>query len=244
MKQLYVIGMGPGGADQLTPQARMALETSQVLCGYTVYLDLIRGEFPDKEYFSTPMTQEIERCRAALERARSGRTTALVCSGDAGVYGMAGPILQMAEDFPEVEIEVIPGVTAALAGAAVLGAPLMHDFAVISLSDLLTPWPVIEKRLDCAGAGDFVLCLYNPMSKKRRDHLRRACDILLKHRSGDTVCGWVKNIGREGQEHRLVSLAELREEQVDMFTTVFIGSQSTREISGRMVTPRGYEAKG
>ena len=168
----------------------------------------------------------------------------MICSGDAGVYGMAGPILQMAEDFPEVEIEIIPGVTAALAGAAVLGAPLMHDFAVISLSDLLTPWPVIEKRLDCAGAGDFVLCLYNPMSKKRRDHLRRACDILLKHRSGDTVCGWVKNIGREGQEHRLLTLAELREEQVDMFTTVFIGSQSTREISGRMVTPRGYEAKG
>ena len=157
---------------------------------------------------------------------------------------MAGPVLQMAEDFTEVEVEVIPGVTAALAGAAVLGAPLMHDFAVISLSDLLTPWPVIEKRLSCAGAGDFVLCLYNPMSKKRRDHLRRACVILLKYRSGDTVCGWVKNIGREGQEHRLVSLAELREEQVDMFTTVFIGSQSTREISGRMVTPRGYEAKG
>ena len=228
MKQLYVIGMGPGGADQLIPQARYALEASQVLCGYTTYLDLAREFQTGREIVSTPMTQELERCRL----------------GDAGVYGMAGPILQMAEDFPEVEIEVIPGVTAALAGAAVLGAPLMHDFAVISLSDLLTPWPVIEKRLDCAGAGDFVLCLYNPMSKKRRDHLRRACDILLTHRSGDTVCGWVKNIGREGQKHRLLTLAELREEQVDMFTTVFIGSQSTRIISGRMVTPRGYEAKG
>ena len=234
MKQLYVIGMGPGGADQLTPQARYALEASQVLCGYTTYLDLARDFQDGREIVSTPMTQELERCRLALERAAEGKTTAMICSGDAGVYGMAGPILQMAEDFPEVEIEVIPGVTAALAGAAVLGAPLMHDFAVISLSDLLTPWPVIEKRLNCAGAGDFVLCLYNPMS----------CDILLKHRSGDTVCGWVKNIGREGQEHRLLTLAELREEQVDMFTTVFIGSQSTREISGRMVTPRGYEAKG
>ena len=227
MKQLYVIGMGPGGADQLTPQARYALEASQVLCGYTTYLDLARDFQDGREIVSTPMTQELERCRLALERAAEGKTTAMICSGDAGVYGMAGPILQMAEDFPEVEIEVIPGVTAALAG-----------------SDLLTPWPVIEKRLDCAGAGDFVLCLYNPMSKKRRDHLRRACDILLKHRSGDTVCGWVKNIGREGQEHRLLTLEELREEQVDMFTTVFIGSQSTREISGRMVTPRGYEAKG
>ena len=244
MNVLYVVGLGPGGSRWMTWEARAALEQAEVLCGYTVYLDLIRGEFPDKEYFSTPMTQEIERCRAALERARSGRTTALVCSGDAGVYGMAGPVLELAPQFPEVEIQVVPGVTAALAGAAVLGAPLMHDFTVLSLSDLLTPWPVIEKRLDCAGAGDFVLCLYNPMSKKRRDHLRRACDILLKHRSGDTVCGWVKNIGREGQEHRLLTLAELREEQVDMFTTVFIGSQSTREISERMVTPRGYEAKG
>ena len=244
MKQLYVIGMGPGGGEQLTPQARQALGESTVLCGYTAYLALAEEFQAGKELISTPMTRELERCRLALERAAAGQTTALICSGDAGVYGMAGPVLQLAEEFPEVDVEVIPGVTAALAGAAALGAPLMHDFAVISLSDLLTPWPVIQRRLDCAGAGDFVVCLYNPMSKKRRDHLRRACDILLKHRDGDTVCGWVKNIGRAGQEHRLLTLAELREEQVDMFTTVFIGSQSTREISGRMVTPRGYEAKG
>ena len=244
MKQLYVIGMGPGGGEQLTPQARRALEECAVLCGYTAYLALAEEFQAGKELISTPMTRELERCRLALERAAAGQTTALICSGDAGVYGMAGPVLQLAEEFPEVDVEVIPGVTAALAGAAALGAPLMHDFAVISLSDLLTPWPVIERRLDCAGAGDFVVCLYNPMSKKRRDHLRRACDVLLKHRSGDTVCGWVKNIGRTGQEKRLLTLAELREEQVDMFTTVFIGSQSTREISGRMVTPRGYEAKG
>ena len=243
MKQLFVIGMGPGGADQLTPQARRALENSQVLCGYTAYLDLARAVQAGKEPVSTPMPQDLERCRLALERADAGKTTALICSGDAGVYGMAGPILQMAEEFPEVEVEVIPGITAALAGAAVLGAPLMHDFAVVSLSDLLTPWPVIEKRLDCAGAGDFVLCLYNPMSKKRRDHLRRACDILLNYRSGDTVCGWVRNIGRVGQESRLLTLRELREEQVDMFTTVFIGASSTQNLSGRMVTPRGYEAK-
>ena len=243
MNVLYVVGLGPGGSRWMTWEARAALEQAEVLCGYTVYLDLIRGEFPDKEYFSTPMTQEIERCRAALERARSGRTTALVCSGDAGVYGMAGPILQMAEKFPEVEIEVVPGVTAALSGAAVLGAPLMHDFAVISLSDLLTPWEVIERRLDCAGAGDFVVCLYNPMSRRRRDHLARACAILRKHRPGTTVCGWVKNIGRAGEERRLLTLEELEGEQVDMFTTVFIGSSSTRMLSGRMVTPRGYEAK-
>ena len=241
MKQLYVIGMGPGGADQLTPQARLALEESQVLCGYTTYLDLAREFQAGREIVSTPMTQELERCRLALEQAAEGKTTAMICSGDAGVYGMAGPILQMAEDFPEVEIEVIPGVTAALAGAAVLGAPLMHDFAVISLSDLLTPWPVIEKRLDCAGAGDFVLCLYNPASRRRPDTLRRACDILLDAgRSPDTPCGWAHSIGRAGQAVRLLTLAQLRESEADMFTTVFVGSSATRVEGGRMITPRGY----
>lgn len=243
MKRLYVIGMGPGGAEQLTPQALRALEDSRVVCGYTTYMDLAREFLEGKELVTTPMTRELERCRIALERAEAGETTAMICSGDAGVYGMAGPILQMAEEFPEVEIEVVPGITAALSGAAALGAPLMHDFAVISLSDLLTPWEVIEKRLDCAGAGDFVVCLYNPMSRRRRDHLARACAILRRHRPGATVCGWVKNIGRAGEERRLLTLEELEGEQVDMFTTVFIGSSSTQQLSGRMVTPRGYEAK-
>lgn len=241
MNVLYVVGLGPGGSRWMTWEARAALEQAEVLCGYTVYLDLIWGEFPDKEYFSTPMTQEIERCRAALERARSGRTTALVCSGDAGVYGMAGPVLELAPQFPEVEIQVVPGVTAALAGAAVLGAPLMHDFAVLSLSDLLTPWEVIRRRLELAAQGDFVLCLYNPSSRRRRDHLRMACDIVLAHRGPETVCGWVRNAGRAQEEHQVLTLGELREAQVDMFTTVFIGSAATRRIGDRMVTPRGYE---
>ena len=241
MNVLYVVGLGPGGSMWMTWEARAALEQAEVLCGYTVYLDLIRGEFPDKEYFSTPMTQAIERCRAALERARSGRTTALVCSGDAGVYGMAGPVLELAPQFPEVEIQVVPGVTAALAGAAVLGAPLMHDFAVLSLSDLLTPWEVIRRRLELAAQGDFVLCLYNPSSRRRRDHLRMACDIVLAHRGPETVCGWVRNAGRAQEEHQVLTLGELREAQVDMFTTVFIGSAATRRIGDRMVTPRGYE---
>ena len=241
MNVLYVVGLGPGGSRWMTWEARAALEQAEVLCGYTVYLDLIRGEFPDKEYFSTPMTQEIERCRAALERARSGRTTALVCSGDAGVYGMAGPVLELAPQFPEVEIQVVPGVTAALAGAAVLGAPLMHDFAVLSLSDLLTPREVIRRRLELAPQGDFVLCLYNPSSRRRRDHLRMACDIVLVHRGPETVCGWVRNAGRAQEEHQVLTLGELREAQVDMFTTVFIGSAATRRIGDRMVTPRGYE---
>ena len=241
MNVLYVVGLGPGGSRWMTWEARAALEQAEVLCGYTVYLDLIRGEFPDKEYFSTPMTQEIERCRAALERARSGRTTALVCSGDAGVYGMAGPVLELAPQFPEVEIQVVPGVTAALAGAAVLGAPLMHDFAVLSLSDLLTPWEVIRRRLELAAQGDFVLCLYNPSSRRRRDHLRMACDIVLAHRGPETVCGWVRNAGRAQEEHQVLTLGELQEAQVVMVTTVFIGSAATRRIGDRMVTPRGYE---
>ena len=241
MNVLYVVGLGPGGSRWMTWEARAALEQAEVLCGYTVYLDLIRGEFPDKEYFSTPMTQEIERCRAALERARSGRTTALVSSGDAGVCGMAGPVLELAPQFPEVEIQVVPGVTAALAGAAVLGAPLMHDFTVLSLSDLLTPWEVIRRRLELAAQGDFVLCLYNPSSRRRRDHLRMACDIVLAHRGPETVCGWVRNAGRAQEEHQVLTLGELQEAQVDMFTTVFIGSAATRRIGDRMVTPRGYE---
>ena len=179
----------------------------------------------------------------ALDDALESKTVAMVCSGDAGVYGMAGPILQLAPEYPGVDIEVIPGVTAALSGAAVLGAPLANDFCVISLSDLLTPWPVIERRLDAAARGDFSVCLYNPASRRRTGHLRRACDILLQTRRPDTVCGWVKNIGREGQQSRVLTLAELREETLDMFTTVFIGSDATQVIDGRMVTPRGYEAK-
>ena len=243
MNKVYVVGIGPGGAEQITPQARGAMDRSEVLCGYTVYIDLVRPLYPDKEVFTTPMTRELERCRRCLELARSGRTVAMLCSGDAGVYGMAGPVLQLCPEFPEVEVEVVPGVTAALSGAAVLGAPLMHDFCVISLSDLLTPWETIENRLRCAARGDFSICLYNPSSKKRADYLRRSCDILLEEKSPETVCGWVRNIGREGQERRVLTLGELREETVDMFTTVFIGGGATREINGWMVTPRGYEAK-
>lgn len=243
MNKVYVVGIGPGGEEYMTRQAIAAMERADVLCGYTVYIDLVKPLFPGKECFTTPMTREIERCRWALETARGGRTVALVCSGDAGVYGMAGPLLQLAEDYEDVDVEIVPGVTSALSGAAVLGAPLMHDFCVISLSDLLTPWEQIERRLACAAAGDFVVCLYNPSSRKRADYLRRACDILLRDKSPDTVCGWVRNIGREGQQHKILTLGELREESLDMFTTVFIGSSTTQIAAGHMVTPRGYEAK-
>lgn len=243
--RVYVVGLGPGGEAYLTAQARRAIEESDVLCGYTVYVELAAALFPEKETYATPMRRELDRCRWALEAAAGGKTVAMVCSGDAGVYGMAGPVLQLAPEFPEVEVEVVPGVTAALSGGAALGAPVGHDFCVISLSDLLTPWEVIEKRLRCAAEGDFSICLYNPASHKRADYLQRACGILMAAgASPETVCGYVRNIGREGEEARVLSLAELREAKLDMFTTVFIGSSTTLEVNGRMVTPRGYERKG
>ncbi|MCD8375677.1 MAG: precorrin-3B C(17)-methyltransferase [Oscillospiraceae bacterium] len=240
MGKLFIVGIGPGDGAFLTAQARLALERADILCGYTVYVDLIRPLYPDKPAYATPMLKEMDRCRWALEQAAGGRTVAMLCSGDAGVYGMAGPVLELSGKFPGAEIEVVPGVTAALSGGAVLGAPLMHDFCVISLSDLLTPWETIEKRLRCAVEGDFALCLYNPCSRRRSGHLKRACGILLESRGPETVCGWVRNIGREGQEHRILTLGELGLEQLDMFSTVFVGSSSTRQIGPWMVTPRGY----
>ena len=243
MNKVYAVGIGPGGREFFTEEAMQALENADVIAGYTVYVDLVQDLFPDKEMYTTAMKQEIERCRWAIETAKAGKSVAMVCSGDAGVYGMAGLLFELADQYGDVEIEVVSGVTAAISGAAVLGAPIGHDFCLISLSDLLTPWELIEKRLRCAAEGDFAVCLYNPRSKKRSDYLEKAVKILMEHKSGDTVCGWVKNIGREGQEYRLVKLEDLPGEPIDMFTTVFIGSDSTRIISGRMVTPRGYEKR-
>ena len=241
MNKVYAVGIGPGGEEFFTQEAKAALERADVIAGYTVYVDLVKDLYPDKETYTTPMKQEIERCRWAIEKASTGKTVAMVCSGDAGVYGMAGLLFELADQYEDVEIEVVAGVTAANSGAAVLGAPLGHDFCLISLSDLLTPWELIEKRLHCAAEADFAICIYNPRSKKRADHLQKACNIIMEHKSPDTVCGWVKNIGREGQEYNIVTLAQLEQEPIDMFTTVFIGSASTKVIAGRMVTPRGYE---
>lgn len=238
--KLYVIGLGPGDLSQATGRAMAALEECQVIAGYTVYIDLIKEKFGHKKLISTPMKQEVQRCRIAVEEALKGQTVGMVCSGDAGVYGMAGLIYEVASEYDPVDIQVIPGITAACSGASVLGAPLIHDFAVISLSDLLTPWEKIEQRLEHAARADFVLCLYNPSSKKRRDYLRKACDVVLNYKDGSTVCGIVKNIGREGEEARILSLSQLRDTPVDMFSTVYIGNSTTREIRGKMVTARGY----
>lgn len=240
MSKLFVVGIGPGNAEGMTYACRAAIEYADIVVGYTKYIELIKPLYPEKSTFSTPMLGEVARCQKALALAAEGQCVALVCSGDAGVYGMAGLVLELAEAYDGVEIEIVPGVTAALCGAALLGAPLTHDFAVISLSDLLTPWKQIEKRLACAAKGDFCIALYNPASVKRADYLRKACDIVLLHQSPDTVCGIARNIGRGEEGSKILSLRELREVSVDMFTTVFIGNSQTREIEGRMVTPRGY----
>ena len=241
MSKIYVTGLGPGAADQMTIRARKVLEKCPVIIGYTVYIALIREEFPDKTFLSTPMRKETDRCRMAFAEAQKGQDVAMVCSGDAGVYGMAGLICEVGKDYPDVGIEIVPGITAASGGAAVLGAPLMHDFAVISLSDLLTPWEKIERRVRAAAEADFVICIYNPASKKRADYLKKACEMILEFRRPETVCGIVRNIGRDGESYEIMSLEKLRDTQVDMFTTVFIGNSNTMELNGRMVTPRGYK---
>ena len=240
MGLISMIGIGPGRPDQLTAQAVETIKNADVICGYTVYVDLIRDLISNQLIYTTPMKQETERCRWAIEQAEQGKRVALVCSGDAGVYGMAGLVHSLAQG-KEIELQVIPGITAALSGAALLGAPLVHDFCTISLSDLLTPWEVIERRIIGAGMADFVVCLYNPMSHKRTTHLKRACDLLLQYKSPETICGLACNIGRNGEHAEYLTLAELREKEVDMFTTVFVGNHDTRMVDGRMVTPRGYE---
>lgn len=239
--KLYVIGLGPGGEEQMTQRAVRALAACDCVAGYGLYLDLIENLIEGKERIMTGMTKEVDRCAAARDAAKAGKTVAVVSSGDAGVYGMASLVIELCADCPEIEIEVIPGITAACSGGAVLGSPLTCDFATVSLSDLLTPWAVIEQRLRGAAEGDFALALYNPASHKRTDHLQKACDILLSVRSPETVCGLVRNIGREGESFSLTTLGKLRDTPVDMLTTVFIGSSRTQVVRGRMVTPRGYK---
>jgi len=245
---IFIVGLGPGGEDEMTPRAVQALERSDVIVGYKTYIDFLVPRFGHKQIVSSAMKQEVERCRQVAEIALSGKIVTLVSGGDAGVYGMAGLMLEVLDTFGEnaknIEVEIIPGITSACSVAAVLGAPLMHDFAVVSLSDLLTPWELIEKRLALAAEADFVLCLYNPASRNRKFLLRRACEILMGVRDGDTPSGWVRNAGRSGQTHKILPLAELKDEELDMFCTVIIGNSMTRILNGRMVTPRGYRVEG
>ena len=242
--RIAVVGMGPGMESMMTQQALQALDASDVIVGYTVYLDLLGDRFAGKEMLSTPMKQEAERCRLAFAEVAKGKSVAMICSGDAGIYGMASLMFEIKEELgskaADVDIKVIPGITAASSGAAVLGAPLNHDFCVISLSDLLTPWELIEKRLRAAAEGDFAIAIYNPSSKKRHDYLQKACDILLETAEPERACGFVRSIGREGEEYHTCTLGELRDTEVDMFTTVFIGNSQSRIMGDRLITPRGY----
>lgn len=240
MNKLYVIGIGPGEYEQMTLKAIHAMEKSEVIIGYTVYVDLVKEHFPGKEFMTTPMKKEVDRCVMAFEEAKKGKVVSMICSGDAGVYGMSGLMYEVGVNYPEVELEIIPGVTAATGGAALLGAPLIHDFCLISLSDLLTPWEKIEARLLAAAQADFVVCLYNPSSKKRSDYLQKACDLMMQYKSPETVCGIVSYIGRDGEHYEVMDLKTLWDTKVDMFTTVWVGNSQTKEINGKMVTPRGY----
>ncbi|MBQ3600830.1 MAG: precorrin-3B C(17)-methyltransferase [Lachnospiraceae bacterium] len=239
--KIYIIGMGPGKEEMMTGEAIWALENSDVIIGYTLYVKLLGERFAGKEMLTTPMRQETERCRLCFEEAAKGKQVALICSGDAGIYGLASLMYEMGKEYPETELIVIPGITAASSGAAALGAPLNHDFCVISLSDLLTPWEKIEKRLIAVAEGDFAIAIYNPSSHKRKDNLMRACDILLRVIEEDRPCGYVENIGREGTRAVTCTLKELRETQVNMFTTVFIGNSGSEFVNGKLITKRGYQ---
>ncbi|MBO5208282.1 MAG: precorrin-3B C(17)-methyltransferase [Lachnospiraceae bacterium] len=239
--KLYVVGMGPGKEEMMTGEALSVLEQADVIIGYTVYLKLLGERFLRKEMLSTPMRQETERCQLAFEEAVKGKKVALICSGDAGIYGMASLMYEIGKNYPDIEIAVIPGITAASSGAAVLGAPLNHDFCVISLSDLLTPWEKIEKRLIAAAIGDFAIAIYNPSSHKRKDYLQKACDILLGYLEEERACGYVENIGREGTKAVTCTLKELRDKEVNMFTTVFIGNAGSEIVKDKLITKRGYQ---
>ena len=242
---IYAVGLGPGKKEGLTFEAYEALDNADVIVGFNTYIDIVKTYLPDRKFFESPMTTELERVKKCFEFALSGENVCLVSSGDPGIYALASPLLEMSAQYPDIVITVIPGVSALLSGAALLGAPIGNDTAIISLSDLLTPWEIIEKRLKAASLGDFSIVLYNPGSRKRKDHLKRAVDIILSQGKGeDTPCGIVKNIGREKEEAILCKLSKLREIEADMFTTIFIGNSDTKIINNRLVTKRGYEIDG
>lgn len=241
MGKLYVVGFGPGGKEHMTLKAVDVIENADIVTGYTTYIDILKEYFPNKNYITTPMMREVERCKIAVEEAMKDKTVAMVSSGDSGIYGMAGIIYQVAEELnADIEIETVPGVTAASSAASVLGAPLMHDLSIISLSDLMTPLDLIMKRVDCAGMSDMIVCLYNPKSKKRTDYLEQAADILLKYRKNETPVGIVRNAGRNDESKCITTLGELKNADVDMFCIVIVGNSQTYASNGKMITPRGY----
>lgn len=238
---LYVVGLGPGSEKLMTPEAKAAIEAAEVIVGYSTYVRLIKDMIADKELVANGMRGEIERSKKALEIAATGKEVAVISSGDAGIYGMAGLILELASKMDEkVEVKVVPGVTASIAAAAAMGAPLMNDFCHISLSDLMTPWEVIKERLHAAAKADFVICLYNPRSKGRPNNLREALDIILQYKSGETVVGIGKDVARKKEMEIITTIDELNEEDVNMTSIVIVGNKNTFVYDGKMITPRGY----
>lgn len=240
MAKLYVIGIGPGGRENMTFKAVETIKKCDAIVGYRPYIDYLGELTEGKELFSTGMKGEIVRCEKAIEMVKDGKNTAIVSTGDAGLYGMAGPILELAE---EIEVEIVPGVTAAFSAASELGSPIMHDYASISLSDLLTPWEVIEKRLDRAADSDFVITIYNPKSKGRAENLARAIEIISSYRKPDTPVGIVKNSGRPGTDIRVTTLSKIDYEEIDMMCVLIIGNSNTYIKDGKIITPRGYDIR-
>lgn len=238
---IYVIGIGPGSKEMMTLEAINAIENSEVIVGYKTYINLIHEFIKDKEVVQNGMRQEIDRCTEAVKIAKTGKNVAVISSGDAGIYGMAGLVLELvSKEEQKVEVKIVPGVTASIGAAAILGAPIMHDFCHISLSDLLTPWEVIEKRLKLAADADFVICLYNPRSKGRSEHLSKAFKIMSEFKDGKTPVGIVKDAGRENEEKFICTFDNMDFERVDMTTMVIVGNKSTFIHEDLIITPRGY----
>jgi len=245
---LYVVGIGPGAQDHATPAALKAIAESQLVVGYTTYIKLVRHLLEGKEIVKTGMTEEIGRARAAIERARDGATVSLISSGDAGVYGMAGLVFQVLKEMgwkkgDSPELRLIPGMTALNSCASLVGAPLVHDSCSISLSDLLPPWSVIEKRIEAAASADFVIGLYNPASGRRTRQIVDAQAIIRRHREGNTPVALVKSAYRDMEQVVLTNLDTFLDYEIGMLTTVIIGSSNTFMFEGYMVTPRGYTNK-
>ena len=239
--KIYVVGIGPGKKENMTFRAYEVMENSDIIVGYKTYVDLVKEYYPRKEMKSSAMTKEVDRCTEVLELARQGKTVSLISSGDAGVYGMAGIMLEIADE--DMEVEVIPGITATNAAAAIAGAPIMHDYATISLSDLLTDWELIKKRLELAAQGDFVVSIYNPKSRGRVTQIEEAREIMMKYKPKSTPVAIVRNAGREDERYILTTLEEMLNHEIDMLTIVLIGNSNTFVKNGKIITPRGYEGK-
>ena len=243
MGEINVVGIGPGSLSDMTPRALQAIKDAEIIAGYNTYIELIKSLLTDKEVIGTAMMQEVKRCQLALDHAVTGKKVTVVSSGDSGIYGMAGLVLELLmklkeEDRPKVNI--IPGISAVSAAASLLGAPLMHDFAVLSLSDLMTPWDLIKKRADLVAQGDFVVALYNPKSKKRVNHIEEIREIMLRHKAPTTPVGIVHSATREEESVVISTLENFTKEEIDMFSLVIIGNSNTYVQDKTMITPRGY----